>query len=585
VRGVLTHYWRHLRHYPHFWVPLLVITPIASVINNFAVAWIAAGIIDRLSRGSVPADQVWSVFGVQIVLFIVAIVVGELVLWRLVVWLLWSLEARMVERLYADCFDHLSRQSATFFADRFVGSMVSTVNKFTSGYITAIDTVVFQLLPLLMAVAVPVVVLAPTVPVYSIGVSLVTVTFAVVSVASYRPIGAAIKAETEAQTAIGGRLADVLANVLVVKSFSREPAERGGFADFTGRHRRRTVDVLTRHTRRDFGFGAILSALLAVTLVSILWGQATGAGVGTLVVMLTFSLTLFGWLWEIPQITRMYNRVYGDASPMIELFGVQPDVIDPEQPEEPRIAAGRIVFDGVTFGYPGAGAPVFRDLALEVAPGERVGLVGPSGSGKTSVTRLLLRFFDPATGTVRIDGQDIRRIAQHELRSRIAFVPQEPLLFHRSIAENIRYGRPDADEASVLKAAERAQVLEFVTGLDDGLDTLVGERGVKLSGGQRQRIAIARAILSDAPILVLDEATSALDSLSEGRIQAALDEAMRGRTTIAIAHRLSTLRSMTRLVVLAAGAVVEDGTHESLLRGEGVYAAMWERQSGGFVAV
>jgi ATP-binding cassette subfamily B protein len=218
-------------------------------------------------------------------------------------------------------------------------------------------------------------------------------------------------------------------------------------------------------------------------------------------------------------------------------------------------------------------------------PGERLGLVGPSGSGKTSITRLVLRFFDPAEGAVLVDGQDLRDVRQRDLRSRIAFVPQEPLLFHRSIAENIRYGRPHATDTEVLAAAERAQVMEFVDVLDDGLATLVGERGVKLSGGQRQRIAIARAILSDAPILVLDEATSALDSLSEGRIQEALDEAMAGRTTIAIAHRLSTLRSMTRLVVLDQGVVVEDGPHDQLLRTDGVYAAMWRQQSGGFVTV
>lgn len=196
-----------------------------------------------------------------------------------------------------------------------------------------------------------------------------------------------------------------------------------------------------------------------------------------------------------------------------------------------------------------------------------------------------MRFFDVDTGEVRIDGQNVVGITQQALRSRIAFVPQEPLLFHRSIAENIRYGRPGATDAEVALAAQRAQVLEFTQDLDAGLETLVGERGVKLSGGQRQRIAIARAILSDAPILVLDEATSALDSLSEAKISAALEEAMAGRTTIAIAHRLSTLRSMSRLVVLDRGRVVEDGPHEVLVGLDGVYAAMWHRQSGGFVTV
>ena len=267
----------------------------------------------------------------------------------------------------------------------------------------------------------------------------------------------------------------------------------------------------------------------------------------------------------------------------MELFAVQPAVVDCERPEHPRINAGHIVADGVTFTYPGANTALFDGLSLDVPAGQRVGLVGRSGSGKTTVTRLVMRFFDLDSGAIRIDGQDISQITQQALRSRIAFVPQEPLLFHRSIAENIRYGRPGATDAEVALVARRAQVMEFAEDLDLGLETLVGERGVKLSGGQRQRIAIARAILSEAPILVLDEATSALDSLSEATIQTALEQAMQGRTTIAIAHRLSTLRSMTRLVVLDPGRIVEDGPHEALVALDGVYASMWQRQSGAFL--
>jgi len=564
---------------------MLITVPAAAAINNFALAYIVAGVIDRLSRGTVPLSQVWSVFGDDIIAFAACVVVGELVLFRLNVLLLWTLEAKMVQRLYDDAFDHLTSQSATFFSDRFVGSLVSTVNKYTGAYVVAADTVVFQVIPLLVVIIVPIVVLGPVVPLYAVGIAVVTTVFVIFTLLSYRPIQRVAQVESEAHTAIGGRLSDVLSNVLVVKSFGREIPEQRGFSERTTAHRRATFRLLQRHLLRDFGFGSLLSLLLAVTLATILVGQASGLSIGTLIVMLTFTLSMFGNLWELPQVTRHYNRVFGDASPMMDLYAVAPSVVDPQRPEHPRIQAGHIVFDSLGFTYPGAGRPLFDGLSLDIQPGERVGLVGPSGSGKSTVTKLVMRFFDVDTGEVRIDGQNVVGITQQALRSRIAFVPQEPLLFHRSIAENIRYGRPGATDAEVALAAQRAQVLEFTQDLDAGLETLVGERGVKLSGGQRQRIAIARAILSDAPILVLDEATSALDSLSEAKISAALEEAMAGRTTIAIAHRLSTLRSMSRLVVLDRGRVVEDGPHEVLVGLDGVYAAMWHRQSGGFVTV
>jgi len=239
-------------------------------------------------------------------------------------------------------------------------------------------------------------------------------------------------------------------------------------------------------------------------------------------------------------------------------------------------------FRSVRFGYP-ARPPLFDRFDLTIAAGEKVGLVGRSGGGKTTLTRLLLRFADLDGGAIELGGHNIARIAQRSLRSAIATVPQEPAMFHRTIAENIRFGRPTASDIEVRRAAQLAHAAEFIAALPAGYDTLVGERGVKLSGGQRQRIAIARAILKDAPILVLDEATSALDSESESHIQEALWTLMRDRTTIVIAHRLSTVRRMDRLVVIDAGAIAEQGRHDQLLAAGGHYAALWEHQSGGFL--
>jgi ATP-binding cassette subfamily B protein len=281
---------------------------------------------------------------------------------------------------------------------------------------------------------------------------------------------------------------------------------------------------------------------------------------------------------------RTYNRAFGDAVDMLLILERESEVRDPARPERSVVRAGEVRFDDVTFRHAGSSDPLFAGLDLCIAPGERVGLVGHSGAGKTSFTRLLLRFSDLDAGAILLDGQDIAAITQSDLREAIAYVPQEPLLFHRSIAENIAYGRLDADGCEIELAASRANVTQFVAGLPDGFDTLVGERGVKLSGGQRQRIAIARAMLKDAPILLLDEATSALDSESEALIQDALWALMEGRTAIVIAHRLSTVQRMDRIIVLDEGRIAETGSHEELLVDSGgIYASFWARQSGGFL--
>jgi ATP-binding cassette subfamily B protein len=248
-----------------------------------------------------------------------------------------------------------------------------------------------------------------------------------------------------------------------------------------------------------------------------------------------------------------------------------------------RISKGAVTFENVSFTHAGADDAIFENFELTIQPGEKIGLVEHSGSGKTTFTRLLLRFSDIDSGQILIDGQNIAHITQDDLHRHIAYVPQEPLLFHRSIAENIAYGKAEADQAEIEKVAKLAHAAEFIETLPKGYETLVGERGVKLSGGQRQRVAIARAMIKDAPILVLDEATSALDSESEKLIQSALWKLMEGRTAVVIAHRLSTIQKMDRIVVLDNGKIVEQGSHKNLLQKNGTYAALWAHQSGGFI--
>jgi len=327
-----------------------------------------------------------------------------------------------------------------------------------------------------------------------------------------------------------------------------------------------------------YAIGATVAFIFAV-----LGAQYGIASVGTVYLIFIYALNINRQLWELNNITRTYNRVIGDAHEMTEILMKDYRLID-HSLDELQASKGEVIFDSVTFTHDdGEGDQVFNDFNLRIPAGQRVGLVGHSGSGKTTLTRILLRFSDIDSGVISIDNQDISHVTQKSLHESIAYVAQEPMLFHRSLYENISYGKPDATKEQIIDAAKKAHAYEFIKNLPKGFETLVGERGVKLSGGQRQRIAIARAILKDAPILVLDEATSALDSESEKLIQASLDVLMKGRTSIVIAHRLSTIAKLDRIVVLQDGEVVEDGTHAELLKQNGTYATLWKHQSGGFI--
>jgi ABC-type multidrug transport system fused ATPase/permease subunit len=256
--------------------------------------------------------------------------------------------------------------------------------------------------------------------------------------------------------------------------------------------------------------------------------------------------------------------------------------MDPKNPEKPRIKEGHILFKDVSFEY-NNGQKLLKNFNLEIKPGESIGIVGHSGAGKTTITKLLLRFSDISKGTITIDGQDIKNITQDDLRNTIAYVPQEPILFHRSIKENIAYGKSNATEKEIIEVAQKAHAHEFIEKLKEGYDTRVGERGIKLSGGERQRIAITRAMIKSAPIIMLDEATSSLDSVSESYIHDAFKELMKGKTTLVIAHRLSTIQEMNRIIVLDKGEIAEQGNHKELLEKKGIYADLWEHQTGGFL--
>jgi ATP-binding cassette subfamily B multidrug efflux pump len=398
------------------------------------------------------------------------------------------------------------------------------------------------------------------------------------------------KTTSEARSMLTGRIVDTYTNIVTVKLFARAKDEDAYVREAVDHH----TDRFQSQVRLNTMFGLTLNVLNAALITGtgafaiVLWRQGH-IGVGTVAMalpMTTQIVSASGWVaW---QVTGIFENI-GVVQEGMMTIARPHTLVDGPQAAPLTVPRGEVLFDNVRFGY-GRQSGLIDALTLDVKPGEKIGLVGRSGAGKSTLVNLLLRFFDLEGGRILIDGQDIATVTQESLRSQISVVTQDTSLLHRSIRDNIRYGKPGATDAEIVTAAEMAHAHEFILGLEDqlgrfGYDAHVGERGVKLSGGQRQRVAIARVILKNAPILVLDEATSALDSEVEAAIQSSLGTLMQGKTVIAIAHRLSTIAQMDRLVIMDHGRIVEQGSHESLLRTGGHYASLWRRQSGGFLDV
>ena len=496
----------------------------------------------------------------------------------------------MLVRIKEEVFAYAQRLSSAYFENTLSGKIAHRAVMLPDQMLALFDMMAFDFVPGACFFVFVAVYFGVASPFFCAAAIAAIVVYFSVSVLVGRECTRRAIANNEARAAVTGRIVDVLSNIRNVFFFANQPLEDQELKHYTGEERdRRRASYLAVVRLRSVQYVMDI-AMWFVFVGGALYAwvhRLIGAGDFVMITSLTSSVlqTAYNLGQRIPD---FYDQL-GSARESIDTLIVPATVVDLPDAPALKVKCGTIHFERVAFSYEAPSNDkavrtrnVVKNFELTITAGQRVGLVGPSGAGKTTLMGLLLRMHDVVEGAIRIDGQDIREVTQQTLRQSIALIPQDTTLFHRSLLENIRYGRPGATDAEVEQAARRAYAHDFIAELDKGYRTLVGERGTKLSGGQRQRIAIARAILKDAPILLLDEATSALDSHSEQIIQAAMHEAMAGKTVIAIAHRLSTVMDLDRLIVLDRGSIVADGSHSELLRAGGLYAELWHRQSGGF---
>ncbi len=573
--GFLLHY--VMRHRTSHFVVLVsvVMAVICAVLTQYGMKHL----IDVVAQGPrVPAAQVgdggvWGAFAILCVL-----ITADNMLWRVGGWAASRAFVAVSGDVRADLFGHLAGHAPSYFAERLPGTLASRITA-TSNAIFQTETAgAWNVLPPCMAVLMSIVLISSVNAMMAL--ALVAVSGALAAfIFHLAKKGTPLHRSFASQAAaVDGELVDIISNMGVVRAFGATLRERGRIGDTIGGEmsaRRRSLIYLEK---LRLTHAAVTAALTAGLLGwGILIWQQGGATAGDMVLICSLGLTILHSTRDLAVALVDLTQQVARLEEAIDTLLVAHEMPDAPGARPLTPGLGRVVFEGVQFAYPGR-APVLNGLDLDIEAGQRVGLVGASGAGKSTVLSLLQRFYDVQEGRILVDGQEITRITQQSLRDTLAIVPQDISLFHRSVMENIRYARPAASEAEVLRAAEIARCRDFIEALPEGFDTVVGDRGTKLSGGQRQRIAIARALLRDAPILLLDEATSALDSDSERAIQVALDNLMQGRTVIAIAHRLSTLRNFDRIVVMDAGRVIDDGPPDVLARRPGPYRELLATQ-------
>ncbi len=559
---------------------MIIFYGLYAILNSTIAPIFVSRLLTSIADGSASLSNSLNILLIYSLILFFSSVIAP----RISIFAAYKAENKMQVKVYERILQHLSDKSLGYHADKMSGGLVSDSNKLSGSIERFWDSIIFSVVPIVVTLVSVCIALGTMFWQYSVVLFTLSIIFIVIVIKAQFKIAPLSEDATKKSSKMTAYFADVISNISTVKAFAMEKEEAKNYKQHTSNWYRASMKEMKGVVIVTGLFSLVTTTMnISAFIAAIIAVEYRIANIGIIYLVVSYTFNVVSELWEVSHATRNFIRIIGDASPMIKTLDEPIEIKDPSKPQIVNIKAGRINFENISFSYQDSNNKLFDKFSLSINPGERVGLVGRSGSGKTSLAKLLLRFSDIDKGRILIDEQDITKITQQDLHNSIAYVPQEPILFHRSLAENIAYGKPGASQKQIRWAAEQANALDFIKDLPKGLNTLVGERGIKLSGGQRQRIAIARAILKDAPIIVLDEATSALDSQTEQLIQDALSKLMAGRTSIVIAHRLSTIAKLDRIVVMDDGNIIEQGTHSQLLAENGVYADLWRRQSGGFL--
>ena len=581
IKDVFMAFWRGVRS-QKWMLGLIILTTIAAAAFGASTPIFYKKFFDTISVSGDSAQIAKALVGIIIQIFWLQL--AMFACYRIASFATVSFESKSIARLKQQVYEYLIDHSYGFFADNFSGSLVQKVNRFARAFEQLADRILWDILPLFTKLFLIFAILffynqliAWIVLAWVFVFLLTSFLFAIWKLKYDIAV-----AESDSRTT--AYLADTITNQNTIQLFAAKKIEVAGFKNVTNEQAKKYMVSWNLSTLIDAvqaGFNIILQ--FSLFFFAIIFWQKGMVSLGIFAMIQSYVFTIIDNTWGFSRVIRNIYQSYADAKEMVEILLLPHEIKDAPLAKELIVKAGEIKFENLDFNF-NETRQVLKNINLEIKPGEKVALVGPSGAGKTTFVRLLLRFYSTTAGRILIDGQDISEIAQESLRKNISLVPQDPILFHRTLAENIAYGKNDAKMSDIEAAAKLAHCDDFIAKLPYKFDTFVGERGIKLSGGERQRVAIARAILKNAPILILDEATSSLDSRSEALIQDALNNLMKDKTTIVIAHRLSTIQKMDRIVLIDGGKIVEAGTHQSLLKKKNsLYKKLWELQAGGFL--
>ena len=570
------------RPYARLLIPSWICITIGVLVDAVATPLVFADTLNKIVHLHAHA-HLWHTFGFLVVIYAVLLILGT-VCWRLAGWLEWEGCTKAFSNSVLVSFNRLLELSYRWHVDHPSGEVSSTLSTFSWALMQSIDELSWGMLRIVVGVIAAIIVLSIVAWPVGATVAVFTAVFIWLMVIRSKPVTEASIRFSAAHTEAEGVAFDVIRNISTVKAQSGENLERATLTQKL--HGSVSADLFARRAftiTRTWMSSVINTMSWGALFIGVVLALHRDVNAGTIYLILFYASQVADQIIQSFQTTRSLSRALGRGTKLVGLINSDPEVVDVPAAPALTVTRGEIDFDAVDFSYTPS-QPLIDGLDLEVAPGEHVGIVGPSGGGKSTLTRLVLRFMDVTAGEIRIDGQSIREVTQESLRRNISYVPQDPQMLHRTIADNIwlgREGEPDLD--LIIEVSRAAHVHEFVADLPDGYNTIVGERGLKLSGGQRQRVAIAQAMLKRAPILILDEATSALDSESERLVQEALWSLMSDCTSLVVAHRLSTIARLDRIVVVEDGSITDTGTHQQLLAHGGTYARLWDHQSGGFI--